>query len=138
MMKQIQFSRTGRRRFNSRVNSLVSLFKKDERVFRREWQKLMQGWLNEVHRRAKTWREGGEFRNIESVDGPIEQGRIHIFGVLEIAEAMLSACGDEVEKVVGEETRRVLTNECVKAVAILCDGRLNHMVDHRVYRLGKY
>jgi hypothetical protein len=138
MMKQVQFSRTGKRRFNSRVNSLVALFKKDERVFRREWQKLMQGWLNEVHRRAKNWREGAEFRNIEGLDGPIEQGRTHIFGVLEIAETMLSACGDDVEKLVGSETRRALTNECVKAVAILCDGRLNHMVDHRVYRQAKY
>lgn len=137
MMKQIQFSRTGKRRFNSRVNSLVSSFGKDERLFRREWQKLIQGWLNEVHRRAKNWRQGVEFRNIEGVDGAIEQGRTHVFGVLEVAEAMLAACGGDVGKLVGEETRRVLTNECVKAVAILCDARLHHMVDHRVYRRAK-
>ena len=138
MMKQIQFSRAGKRRFNSRVSSLASLLKKNEQLFRREWQKLVQGWLNEVHRRANSWREGVEFRNVENVDGPIEQGRTRIFGVLEIAEAMLAACGDDVEKLVGEETLRLLTNECVKAVAILCDGRLNHMVDHRVYRQAKY
>lgn len=138
MMKQIQFSRAGKRRFNSRVNSLVSLINKDKELFRREWQKLTQGWLNEVHSRANSWREGAELRNVESVDGPIEQGRTRIFGVLEIAEAMLAACGDDVEKLVGEETRRLLTNECVKAVATLCDGRLNYMVDHRVYRQAKY
>jgi hypothetical protein len=138
MMKQIQFSRAGKRRFNSRVKSLVSLLKKNEQLFRREWQKLVQGWLNEIHRRAMSWREGAEFRNVESVDGPIEQGRTRVFGVLEIAEAMLVACGDDVERLVGEETRRLLTNECVKAVAILCDGRLNYMVDHRVYRQAKY
>jgi hypothetical protein len=138
MMKQIQFSRAGKRRFNSRVNSLVSLLKKNEQLFRREWEKLVQGWLNEVHRRANSWREGAEFRNVESVVGPIEQGRARVFGVLEIAEAMLAACGDDVEKLVGEETRRLLTNECVKAVAILCDGRLNYMVHHRVYRQARY
>jgi hypothetical protein len=138
MMKQIRFSRSGKRRFNSRVNSLVSSFKNNERLFQREWQKLIQGWLNEVHRRAKNWRQGVEFRNVEGVDGAIEQGRTHIFGVLETAEAMLAACGGDVEKSIGEETRRLLTNECVKAFAILCDGRLNHMVDHRVYRQAKY
>lgn len=137
-MKQIQFSRAGKRRFNSRVNSLVSLLKKNEQLFLREWQKLVQGWLNEVHRRANSWREGAEFRNIESVDGPIEQGRARVFGVLEISEAMLAACGDNVEKLVGEETRRLLTNECVKAVASICGGRLNQMVDHRIYRQAKY
>jgi hypothetical protein len=106
-MKQIRFSRASKRRFNSRVNLLVSLLRNDEGLFQREWQKLVQGWLNEVHHRAKNWREGAEFRNAESVDGLIEQGRTHIFGVLEITEAMLSACGDDVEKLVGEETRRV-------------------------------
>lgn len=138
MMKQIQFSRAGKRRFNSRVNSLVSLLKKNEELFRREWQKLVQGWLNEVHRRAKNWREGPELRNVESADGPIEQGRARVFGVLDIAEAMLAACGEDVEKLVGEETRRLITNECVKAVATLCDRRLNYMVDHSIYRQAKY
>lgn len=138
MMEQIQFSRAGKRRFNSRVNSLVSSLEKNEELFRREWQKLVQGWLNEVHHRAKNWREGAELRNVESVDGLVEQGRSRVFGMLDTAEAMLAACGSDVEKLVGEETRRLITNECVKAVATLCDGRLNYMVNHRIYRRAKY
>jgi len=138
MMEQIQFSRSGKRRFNSRVKVLVSLLKKNEALFQREWQKLVQGWLNEVQWRAKDWREGAEVRNVESADGSIEQGRTRVFGVLDIAEAMLVACGGDVEKIVGEETRRLITNECVKAVATLCDSRLNYMVNQRVYRRAKY
>lgn len=137
-MEQIQFSRAGKRRFNKRVNTLVSLLKQNEKLFRREWHKQVQGWLSEVHRRARNWREGAEFRNAENVDGSIVQGRAQVFGVLEIAEAMLAACGADVEKIVGAETRRVLTNECVKAVATICDGRLNYMVDRHLYRQARY
>lgn len=137
-MEQIQFSRTAKRRFNKRVNSLVSLMKQNEKLFRREWHKLVQGWLSEVHRRARDWREGREFRNTESLDGSIVKGRAQIFGVLEIAETMLVACGTDIEKMVGEETRRLLKNECVKAVANICDGRLNYMVDRHLYRKARY
>jgi hypothetical protein len=137
-MEQTQFSRAGKRRFNKRVNSLVSLQKENGKLFWREWHKQVQGWLNEVHRRAKDWREGAEFRNSESVDGSIVRGRAEIFGVLEIAEKMLAACGADVDRMVGDETRRVLTNECVKAVASICDGRLNYMVDHHLYRQARY
>lgn len=136
-MKQIQFSRAGRRRFNKQVNIFVSLQKQNEKLFHREWQKQVQGWLSEIHRRAKNWREGTEIRNAENVDGSIVRGREQIFGVLKIAETMLAACGAEVEKLVGDETRRVLTNECVKAVAYVCDGRFNYMVDRHLYRQAK-
>jgi len=137
-MKKVQFSRAGKRRFNARVTTLSSLLKEDERLFLREWHKQVQGWLGEVQRRAKNWRDGSEFRNAESADGSIVEGRAHIFGVLEIANIMLKECdkksGRDVEKLVGAETRRILTNECIKAVASVCDGRFNHMVDHRLYR----
>jgi hypothetical protein len=137
-MEQSQFSRAGKRRFNKRVDSLVSLLKLNEKLFRSEWHKQVQGWLSEVHRRAKNCGEGAEFRNAENVNSSIEQGRTHIFGVLEIAEAMLAACGSNVEKMVGEETRQLLANECIKAVAYICDARLNYMVNHPVYRRAKY
>lgn len=137
-IEQIQFSRAGKRRFNKRVNTLVFLMKENEKLFRREWHKQVQGWLNEVQRRAKIWREGADVRNSESVDGSIVHGRTKIFGVLEIAEAMLAACGTEIESMVGDETRRLLTNECTKAVANICDSRLNHLVDHHLYRQARY
>jgi hypothetical protein len=137
-MKQIRFSRAGKRRFNSRVNSMVSLLKKNDDLFRREWQKLLQGWLYEVRHRANNWREGAEVRNVESVVGLVELGRARIFGVLDIAEATLAACGEDAEKLVGEETRRLIANECVKAVATICDGQLNYIVNHRVNRRASY
>lgn len=136
-MEQIQFSRAGKRRFNKRVSTLVSFLKQSEKLFRREWHKQVQGWLSEIHRRANNWREGAEFRNAESGDGSVVRGRAQIFGILEIAEAMLAACGTDVDLMVGDETRRVLTNECVKAVANICDGRLNYMVDHHLYRQAR-
>jgi len=136
--KQIQFSRAGKRRFNRRVNFLVSLFWQNDQTFRREWHKQVQGWLKEIHRRAKNWCEGAELCNAESFDDSITQGKEQVFGVLEIAERMLAKCGPAVEKKVGEETRRLLTSECVKAVAYICDNRLNYMVNHRVYRRAKY
>src|SRR4051812_44144524 len=85
-MKHIQFSRAGKRRFNSRVQSLLSLLAWNEGLFLREWHKLVQGWLSEVHRRAKIWREGAEFHNTQSTEGIIDEGRLHVFGVLDIAE----------------------------------------------------
>lgn len=137
-MKQIQFSRAGKRRFNSRVSSLVSLLDKNEELFRREWQKLVQGWLSEVRLRANIWREGAGVRNFESVGGLVEPGRARVFGVLDIVEETLAACGEDIERLVGVETRWLIANECVKAVATLCDGRLNYMVNHRVYRRASY
>lgn len=136
-MKQIRFSRAGKRRFNKRVNHLVALFRQDEQLFRREWHKQVQGWLREVHRRAKSWHLGSLRCYVESADGLLVPGGEHIFGLLEIANAMLAACGSEVEEIIGEETRLLLTNECVKAVAQLCDGRLIYLVGNRVYRKAK-
>lgn len=137
-MKQVQFSRVGRRRFNKRVNSLVSLLEQDESLFRREWHKQVQGWLSEIHRRAKNWREGAASRSDGGAGGPDGQGSELVFGVLELAGALLAACGPEAEGMVGEETRRLLKGECIKAVASVCGSRLNYMVDRRVYRRAKY
>lgn len=133
-MKQIQFSRAGKRRFNKRVDHLVALFRQEEKLFRREWHKLVRGWLGEARRRAKSRREGSPRGYVESAGGPTVLGGEQILGLLEIANTLLAACGDEVEEAVGEETRLLLTNECVKVVKRLCDGRPNYLVDDRVYR----
>src|SRR4051812_3668072 len=128
-MTQIKFSRAGKRRFNKHVASFVSLLGRDEKLFRREWHKQVQGWLNEAHRRAGNWLEGARFRNAATADGLVAEGRARIFGVLDIAEVMLAACGAHVEELVGEETRRLLTAECTKAVANVCDSWLHYMVN---------
>lgn len=137
IMKQIKFSRAGKRRFNKRVSSLHFLLEQNEKLFLREWDKLVQNWLFEIHHRARDWREGKEFRNSESSEGTLERGRTHIYGILDIAEAYLKAAGETAELLVGGETRRVLTNECARTVASICDGRTNYLVDHRLYRRAK-
>lgn len=134
MIDKIQFSRAGRRRFNAQVRTLREMFGENRELFDREWRKLLQGWLNEAHRRAKNWAEGEEFRNAESREGIIERGRTHVFGLLENADALIEALGPEISVRVGNETRSLLTNECTKAVAAVVDHRLNYMVDHRIYR----
>lgn len=134
---EIQFSRAGQRRFNSRVRGLLSLLEQNEKLFLREWHRQVQGWLGEIHYRASNWRNGTELRSAEDPDGVFEQGRTQIFGILNVADSLLVACGSEAERIVGDETRCLLINECIKAVASVCDGRLNHMVDHRIYHRAK-
>jgi hypothetical protein len=142
-MKQIKFSRAGKRRFNRRVDALAALLKQNDKLFRREWHKQLRGWLGEIHRRAKNWREAeAKFRGSESPDGLSVEGKARIFGIVEIAETMLAACCEKAEKEIEaafvEETRRLLTNECVKAVAYIYDRRLNYLIEQRVYRQAKY
>lgn len=136
-MKQIQFSRAGKRRFNKRVNHLVALFMQEEKLFRREWHKLVRGWLGEARRRAKSRREGSPCCYVESAGGLTVPGGEQLFGLLKIANTLLAACGDEVEEAVGDETRLLLTNEYINTVTRLCDGRPNFLVDDRVYRRAK-
>lgn len=137
-MEKIKFSRNGQRRFNKQVKTLINLSQSNEKLFLREWNKQVQEWLRAIHRRAKNWKEGVEFRNTETTDGSIERGRTQVFGVLLLADTLLQACGEKIEKSVGSETRQLLTSECVKAVALVCDNRLNYMIDHKNYRRAKY
>lgn len=117
---------------------MIDLSKKNEKLFQREWHKQVQEWLCVIHRRARNWREGVEFRNAENANGAIERGRTHVFGVLLLADTLLTACGAEIEKLVGAQTRQLLSSECTKAVASVCDNRLNYMIDHKNYRRAKY
>jgi len=94
----------------------------------------VQGWLHEIHYRAKQTRVSCK---PDSAEHTIAQDRKEIFVVLDFAGALLTACGTEVEKMVGEETRRLLTSECVKALASTYDGRLNNLIDHRLYDRGR-
>ena len=130
-------SKAGRRRFNSQAAEFRRLAQKEPALFRREWKKRVLGWLYEIHRRARNWSEGTEFRNTETAEGLAERGRTHVFGVVECAERFIAACGQQCEDTVGDETRAVLKAECVPAVARVIDLRLNRMIDHKNYRGAK-
>lgn len=130
-----RMSKTGRRRFNVQTAAFRQLIENEPVRFRREWKKRVLGWLYEIHRRARDWNTGIEFRNTENVDGLIEQGRMQVFGVVECADSFIAACGVKCEKLVGKETRELLNAECVTAVARVIDRRLNHM--SKSYRGGR-
>lgn len=131
---KIKFNRRSRHQYKTRVRMFSDLLDQNEQLFLREWNKLVVGWVSEIHRRRKNWQESADFRNEKNHDGVIETGRTRIFGVIKLAEMYLEACGEKAEKLVGEATRQVLTNECSKAVAIVVDGRLNGNLTHHWYR----
>ncbi|QYO65289.1 hypothetical protein [Leptolyngbya sp. 7M] len=137
MQERQHLSRAGRRRFNRQISELQKLFSIDPIRFRSSWNKLVLGWLNEIHRRAKNWASGDEFRNTESAERLAERGRTEVFGVVEIAESVMHACGLEIEGAVSDSARSILQAECVKAVARVVDNRLNYMIDHKNYRRAK-
>jgi hypothetical protein len=134
MENGLKLSKAGRRRLNAQVKELRELCEKDPIIFRRQWHKRVQGWLHEVHRRANNWAEGTEFRNAESREGIIERGRTHVFGVVEIAEHFIKACGTSVSERVEKDTLSILSGECTKAVAAVIDRRLNYLVDKKYKR----
>lgn len=133
-MTKIKFNRRSRHQYKTRVSMFSQLLDQNEELFLKEWNKLIEGWMGEIHRRRKNWQEGADFRNEKNHDGVVETGRTHIFGVVELAEMYLKACGEKAEKLVGDATRKVLTNECSKAVAMVVDGRLNGNLTHHWYR----
>lgn len=133
-MTKIKFNRRSRHQYKTRVSMFTKLLDQNEQLFIREWNKLLAGWMGEIHRRRKNWQEGEDFRNEKNHDGVVETGRTLIFGVVELAEMYLEACGEKAEKLVGTTTRQVLTNECSKAVAMVADRRLNGNLTHHWYR----
>lgn len=124
-----KLSKAGRRRFNSEIRELKKTFELNPALFNRQWHERVQGWINEIHRRAHNWEEGETFTDELTREGIIERGRTHVFGVIDIAESVIQACGSEIAARVGPSTKRLLTNECVKSVARVVDNRLNQLVD---------
>lgn len=130
-----KLSKAGRRRFNKEIRELSETFKLNPALFERQWHKRVQGWLHEVHRRAKNWADGESFSDSETREGIVERGRTHVFGVVEIAKSVMLAFAPEIKAKVGAETTRILTNECVKSVAQVVDNRLNQLVDKKYRRI---
>lgn len=82
--------------------------------FQRVWQRRLHAWVLEAIAR------GTAAANAATVPNEC----LPVFGVLEKAERLLAACGNEARQLVGAETRSLLENECCKVFARLADPRL--------------
>lgn len=89
--------------------------------FRFEWGKRIVSWLYEINRR------GANLCSSESVG----DASVRVFEVLEQAETLLTLCGYPAERLVGEETRSVLANECCKVLARVYGAELYRVVNPR-------
>ncbi len=102
------------RREKREAGRLQVLAEQNQERFLKEWRSRIDGWAMEI--KARTRAEGDET--------VLPSERQPIFGVLEKAERLLDQCGDQARNLVGADTRRILQNECCKAVASLTDRRL--------------
>lgn len=143
-MTNIQLSKAGKRRFNKKVKDLVWLLRKNEEWFLQAWNRLVVEWCKEIHVRAKTWKQEPTVVD-EAATTEVEEdkfcealNRLPVFGIYEKAEAILTACGTDVEGLVGYATRQTLEAECVKAIAGIYDNRLNSsLIQHWFYKRAK-
>ena len=97
----------------------------DRRRFQHEWNKRVQSWLHEIHRRGALLRRGEGYHS--------ELGRI--FDVIEQAERLIAACG--VEEIVGSETRQLLLAESSRIVARVYGREMFRVITHRWYDVTK-
>lgn len=93
---------------------LQELAEQNPERFLKEWRTRIEHWVTEIQLRARAERD----------ENVLPSERLRIFGVLEKAERLLDRCGDQARRLIGTETRRVLQNECCKAVAALTDRHL--------------
>lgn len=103
--------------------------------FRHEWNNLVRGWLYEIHNRVRCLCEGEQISawvhsTEESLFVEQKAERLGIFDLYYRADNLLVMCGEEVEHLVGAETRAVLSAECSKAVSIIYGNK-------RLYKLRK-
>lgn len=127
-------SRAGRRKFNKKIRDLKEALELNPMLFNRRWNRLVQGWLHEIHRRANAWAISDDKLKEYSKSQLIDMGQLEVFEVVDIAESVIEASGIEIRARVGAATVRELKNECVKAIAGVIDQRLNYQIDKKVYR----
>lgn len=113
-------SRAGYRRQNKLARYITGLARNDKNKFFLEWDKRVKSWLDEIHRRGKS------FRSEDSCEE-------RVFGVLEQANRLLAMCGPEVEHLVGLSTRDTLVHETCKVFSLAVSPEL-----YRVYNRGQY
>ena len=106
----------------------------DIESFNGAWEQRMSGWLYEIERRVKLQRKKlGTLATSRSGQLTMRYPKTEIFDVLDSANRLLNACGKEVERLVGEDTRTTLANECANAVAHIYDRRLYRPVTTDIY-----
>ena len=116
---------TAQRRQQKQVRFLRLIARDDRRRFQHEWNKRVQSWLHEIHRR------GALLRSSEGHHS--DPGRI--FEIIEQAERLIAACG--VEDIVGSETRQLLLGESSKIVARVYGREMFRVITHRWYDVMK-
>lgn len=116
-------TKTALRRQRKQADFLRSTAGKDRRQFEFEWNKRVVSWLYEINRRGALLISGDDAGS----------GGEGVFEVVEQAERLMSACGVEVVRLIGAQTRQMLTNECCKVVARVYGPAMYKVVTHRWY-----
>lgn len=130
---------TGERRLSKTARRYAVLAQKDKKRCRDQWRKfILQPYLDEIQKRADRLRLEGRRKNQRRTPAQIELlakscGNLGIFDVYRRADRLLIAAGDTVERLVGDETRKLLVDECAKAVAGVYDKRLYQLVKKHFY-----
>jgi len=91
---------------------LTAVFEQDPQAFDRKWDRRLESWIDEIHTRGKSWRNGGS------------GARRQIFAILDSAMETLKACSPEIYRKQAHRTYSLLAGECCRQVADTVDGRL--------------
>lgn len=102
------------RRKIKRKRFLTELAQGNPERFKNEWSKRIESWVDEIWITAK--------------DGKIDVPPV--FGIVDRAKEMLSACGDRAAKLQLQETVDLLNNECCQALAPII-GRNIYRINQR-------
>jgi hypothetical protein len=126
-------SRIGNPRLRKTAKRFAALARTDAVRFHREWNRRVSGWLYEIHNRARYQGQGNEVsawaENAKECELLEEEAtQLAIFDLLDHANNLIAACGDDVEKLVGAQTRSLLSAECTKAVAGVYGRQLYRLV----------
>ncbi len=114
---------TAQRRQRKQVSYLVTTARENRRKFHYEWNKRVVSWLCEINRR------GALLRACDEEAAGVER----VFEVVDQADRLIAACGAEVDRLVGPETRQVLIGECCKIAARVYGPAMYRIVNHRWY-----
>ena len=91
---------------------LTAVFEQDPQAFDSKWDRRLASWIDEIHSRGKSWRNGG--------NGTHRQ----IFSILDNAMETLRTCGPEIYRRQAHRTYSLLAGECCRQVADTVDDRL--------------
>ena len=112
------------RRERRLIEDLRQLITSKPTQFVRVWNLYLNGWCRDASARGRALKEGAAIT-----------AKPAVFAILHKAERLLSALGDEAQRLVGRRTREFLTHECCKAVAGATDHRLYALTHDSVYQV---